>query len=96
MLLDAFDQRLGREGARRADGREDAAACCVQLLVARAAGAQRELADAVTAERRMRVAVDEPGHRAQPGAVELLDVAVERRRSRIRPTAAIVSPRQRM
>ena len=50
----------------------------MELLVARAAGAERELADAVAAERRMRVAVDEPGHGAEPGAVELLDLAVER------------------
>ena len=68
----------GAERPRRRDGREDAAARRVQLLVARAAGAERELVDAVAAERRMRVAVDEPGNRAEPGAVELLDLAVDR------------------
>ena len=51
----------------------------MQLLVARAAGAQRELLDAVAAERRVRVAVDEPRDRAQPAPVDLDDVAVERR-----------------
>ena len=51
----------------------------MQLLVARAAGAQRELVDAVAAERRVRVAVDEPRDRAEPAAVDLVDVAVERR-----------------
>ena len=80
MPLDALDAApSGAERTRRRDGREDAAARRVQLLVARAAGAQRELADAVAAERRMRVAVDEPRHGAEPGAVELLDLAVERR-----------------
>ena len=67
----------GRPG--RPDGREDAAARRVQLLVARAARAQRELLDAVAAEGRVRVAVDEARDRAEPAAVELLDVAVERR-----------------
>ena len=51
----------------------------MQLLVARAAGAERELVHAVAAERGMRVAVDEARDRAQPAAVELDDVAVERR-----------------
>jgi hypothetical protein len=50
----------------------------VQLLVARAARPQRELLDAVAAERRMRVAVDEPREPAQPAPVELLDVAGDR------------------
>ena len=42
------------------------------------AGAQRELFGAVAAERRVRMAVDEPRNRAEPAAVELLDLAVER------------------
>ncbi len=50
----------------------------VQLLVARARGAERELLDAVAAERRMRMAVDEAGDRAEPAPVELDDVAVDR------------------
>ena len=50
----------------------------MELFVARAAGAERELAHAVAAERRMRVAVDEPGDGAEPGAVELLDLTVDR------------------
>ena len=64
---------------RGADGRENAAAACVQLLVARARGAERELVDTVAAERRVRVAVDEAGNRAQAATVQLTDVAVERR-----------------
>jgi phage repressor protein C with HTH and peptisase S24 domain len=51
----------------------------VQLLVRRAGGTQRELLDAVAAEARMRVAVDEARQRAEPAAVELLEVAVGRR-----------------
>ncbi len=51
----------------------------MQLLVARARSAERELLDTVAAERRVRVAVDEPGNRAQSASVELLHVAVERR-----------------
>ena len=69
-------------GAGRADGREDAAAGGVQLLVARAGRAERELLDAVAPEARVRVAVDEPGDRAEAAPVELDDVAVERGRSR--------------
>src|SRR5205085_9401186 len=60
-------------------GREDAAAARVQLLVARAAGPERELVDTVAAERGVRVAVDEAGDRAEAAARELLDLAVERR-----------------
>ena len=77
MPLDSDAQSVGVQRARRPDGREDAAACRVQLLVARAARAQGELLDAVAAERGMRVAVDEPRQRAETAAVELLDVAVE-------------------
>jgi hypothetical protein len=75
--------RSGQAGfagrARRANGREDAAAGGMQLLVARSACAERELVYAVTAERSMRVAVHETGDRTQPAAVQLGDVAVERR-----------------
>ena len=79
MPLDGLAQALLACCTGRADGREDAAAAGVQLFVARAAGAQRELIDAVAAERRMRVAVDEARDRAQPAAVDLDDVAVEPR-----------------
>ena len=79
VTLDRFTQALLAGRARRADGREDAAAGRVQLFVARAARAKRELLDAVAAERDVRVAVDEPRNRAERAAVELLDVAVERR-----------------
>ena len=50
--------------------------------------AQRELLDAVAAERGMRVTVDEAGHRAEPAAVELLDLVRERQagRASARPT----------
>ena len=51
----------------------------MQLLVAGARRSQRELLDAIAAERRVRVAVDEPGDRAEAAAVELAYVAVERR-----------------
>jgi len=47
----------------------------VQLLVGRAACPERELLHAVAAERRVRVAVDEPGDRTQAAAVDLLDIA---------------------
>ena len=51
----------------------------MQLLVARPAGAERELLDAVAAESRMRVAVDEARDRAQPSTVHLDDISAERR-----------------
>ena len=76
----AFDDRAQAVLAfrpRRADGGEDAAASCVQLLVARARRAERELVDAIAAERRMRVTVDEAGNRTQAASVELMHVAVE-------------------
>ena len=75
--LDGRTQVVGTAGARRPHRREDPPARGVQLLVARAAGSQRELLDAVAEKARVRVAVDEPGDRAQSAAVELLDVAVE-------------------
>ena len=66
----------GRAGCL--DGREDAPSRRVQLLVARTDRAELELLDAVPGKTRMRVAVDEPRQSAQTGAVELLDLAVER------------------
>ncbi len=50
----------------------------MQFLVARAGRAARELLDAVAAERRVRVAVDEARDGAQAAAVELFDVTIER------------------
>ena len=77
MPLDGLAQAVLAGGARRADGREDPATERVQLLVARTAGAERELVDAVAAERRMRVAVDEPRDRTEPAPVHLDDVAAK-------------------
>ena len=89
---DPLAERRLVERPRRAHRREDAAARRVQLLVARTRRPQRELLDAVAAERRMRVAVDETRNRAQAAPVELLDVAVASAgRSRIRPTASITA-----
>ena len=51
----------------------------MQLLVARAAGAQRELVHAVTREARMGMAVDEARDRAQAACVELIDLALDLR-----------------
>ena len=56
----------------------------MQLLVARAGCAPRELLDAVAAKGRMRVTVDEAGDGAETATVELLDVPVERRQLRHR------------
>ena len=63
--------------ARRPDGREDAAAACVQLLVARPACAERELLDAIAAERGVGVTVDEARDRTEPAAVELDDLSLQ-------------------
>jgi hypothetical protein len=63
--------------ARRANRGEDPATGRVQLLVARAGGAQGELVDAVAEKGRVRVAVDEARDRAETGAVDLLDFTVE-------------------
>ncbi len=79
VALDPLPDLIGVERARRPDGREDPAAGGVQLLVARAPGAERELVDAVAAERRVRVAVDEARDGAEPAPVELLQLAAERR-----------------
>ncbi len=73
---DALAQRFRAERPRRLDGGEDAAAGGVQLLVSRTRGTERELLDAVAPECRVGVAVDEPGDRAEPGAVELLELAL--------------------
>ncbi len=64
--------------ARRANGREDATAACMQLLVRRSARAQRELLDAIAREARVRVAVDEARDRRATAAVDLHHVAVDR------------------
>ncbi len=77
MLQDGGEQARLAGSSCRADGREDPAACRVQLLVARPAGTERELVDAVAAERRVRVAVDEPRHGAQATALHLHDLAAE-------------------
>ena len=66
-------------GPGGANGREDAAAGGMQLLIRGAGRAQRELFDAVAAERRVRMAVDESRNRAEAAAVDLLHIAVERR-----------------
>ena len=79
MQLDRCSQAVLACRPRSADRREDAAAGGMQLLVARPAGAERELVRAVAAERGMRVAVDKARDRAQPAAVELREVTVERR-----------------
>src|SRR4051812_19240336 len=63
--------------ARRANGGQDPATRRVQLLVARATGAQRELLDAVAEKGRVGVAVDQARDRAEARAVELLDLVVE-------------------
>jgi hypothetical protein len=76
--LDGAPETLLARRTRGADGRQDPAAGRVQLLVARPDRPERELVDAVAAERRVRVAVDEPRERAQPAAVEVDDVPVER------------------
>ena len=77
MLQDGGEQVRLAGRSCRTDGREDPAACRVQLLVARPAGTERELVDAVAAERRVRVAVDEPRHGAEATALHLHDLAVE-------------------
>src|SRR4029079_10480882 len=59
----------GRAGGT--DGREDATACGVELLVRGTARAQRDLVDAVAAEARVRVAVDEARNGREPAAVDL-------------------------
>src|SRR5262245_54936838 len=64
--------------ARRADGRENPAACRMQLLVARAARAQRELLDAVPQKARVRVTVCETRNRTESGSIDLLNLALDR------------------
>src|SRR5919201_5785718 len=78
MTLDRTPELVLACGARRADRGHDPTARGVQVLVARAARAQRELLDPIAAEARVRVAVDQSRHRAETAAVELLDVVVER------------------
>src|SRR5205823_8368143 len=72
-------------GAGRLDGREDATARSVQLLVARAGRAQVELGHAIAAEACVRVAVDEPRHRAKAATVELLDPGAVSAECRVEP-----------
>ena len=67
----------GRAGG--AYGREDAASTRVELLVAGPRGAERELLDPVAAERRMGMAVDKAGNRAEAAAVHLDHLGVEHR-----------------
>ena len=52
----------------------------MQLLVGRAGRAQRELLHAVAGKAGVRVAVDEPGDRAEPASVDLVHLAVETRK----------------
>ena len=78
MEVDGVRQLLISGSPRRANGRHDAASRRVQLLVARSTGTEGELLDPVPAERRMRVAVDEPGNRAEASAVELFHGAGRR------------------
>ena len=71
---------VGRaRSARRAGRREDPTAGSEELLVARTAGAERELVGAIAGEGGVRVAVDEAGHGRAPPSVQLLDVPVEGR-----------------
>ena len=79
MPLDHRRQPSHAGGARRLDGRQDAAARRMQLLVARPGRAQRELLDPVAREAGVRVAVDEPGDRAAAAPVDLFDVVLEQR-----------------
>ena len=72
-------QLVGGRGARRAHGGHDPASRGVQLFVRGAAGAQRELLDAVAEKARVRVAIHQPRECAQSASVELLDLAGERR-----------------
>ena len=74
MALHGLRKRRVARSPRRCDGRQDAAASRMQLLIARAAGAQRELVHPIPGKRGMRVAVDEPWHRAEASAVNLLDL----------------------
>src|SRR5207253_2743184 len=67
---DALAELVRGGSTRSTDGGHDPAAAGVQLLVRRAAGAQRELLHAIAGEARVRVAVDEPRDRAQSTAVE--------------------------
>jgi hypothetical protein len=63
--------------SRRSHRRQDPAAGGVQLLVARAGRAQRELVHAVADEACVGMTVNEAGNGAQPPSVDLGDVAVQ-------------------
>ncbi len=67
--------RAGRAG--RAGRGQDPASRGEKLLVGRSGGAQSELVRTVAGERRVRVAVDEPGDGAEPTTVDLVHVAVD-------------------
>ena len=71
---------FGAGCTRRADGGHDSASRRVQLLVGRAGRAERELLHAVAGKAGVRVAVDEPGDRAEPAPVDLVHLAVELRK----------------
>ncbi len=83
--LDGGPEGVRPRVARRAHGRADAATRRMELLIGRAACAQRELLDAVAREARVRVAVDEARNRASPSAVDLVDLAVQRSEVAHRP-----------
>ncbi|MGZ4424856.1 MAG: hypothetical protein ACXVZK_09285 [Gaiellaceae bacterium] len=71
---------FGTGCARRPDGGHDSASRGVELLVRRTGRAERELLHAVAGKAGVRVAVDEPGDRAEPAPVDLLHLAVEPRK----------------
>ena len=79
MTRDDGGERVEAGFSRRTGGRQDAAARREELLVRRAGGTQCELVRAVAGERGMGVTVDEPRNRREPAAVQLLDIAGERR-----------------
>ena len=70
-----FPETVLAGGPSRLDGRQDPAPCGVQLLVARSASAKLEFAHTIPCEAHVRVAVDQPGDRAETAAVELLDLS---------------------
>jgi hypothetical protein len=69
--------RAGRAG--RPGRGQDPASRGQKLLVRRSRGAEGELVRTVAGERRVRVAVDEPGDGTEPVPVDLVHVAIDRR-----------------
>ena len=59
-------------GTRRSYGRENAAACGMKFLIRGSTSSEGELVHPIAAEAGVRVAVDEPGNRAETAAVDLL------------------------